>query len=480
MAQSVQAVDFSAETQNEAQRILQVQRRACFDNPYPSYEERRENLLKLEKLLVDNQEAIAEAISKDFGNRSIEESKLLELFLSIDSFRESRKHLKKWMKPQNRHTSPWFAGASNRVLPQPKGVVGVVAPWNYPLFLVMGPLASAIAAGNRCMVKMAANSRNLCELLHELVSRDFDEDTLAILPGVKGSEFTTLPFDHVIFTGSAQSGRTVMKSAAEHLTPVTLELGGKSPCIIAQDYDLDTAASRMLFAKYMNAGQTCVAPDYLFLPGDRLEAFVEAAKSIVGKRYPDIRNGQYTSIIDDSSYERLIATMEDAAAKGAQVINLTPQHEPDPQSRLLPPHLVLGVTDDMVIMQEEIFGPLLPVRTYSDIDEVLDYVNRHDRPLGLYLFTNNGQLQDRVIKNTLSGGVTINDCSFHAAQHDIPFGGVGASGMGHYHGYEGFLEFSKLRPIFKQARFAALKMLYPPYGKRFNSIYELMVKMKLP
>lgn len=479
MAQTAQITTFPVEPQNEAQRILQVQRQAYLDNPYPSYEERRDNLLKLEQILVDNQEAIAQAISSDFGNRAIEESKLLELFLSIDGFRYCRKRLKKWMKPQRRGVSIWFAGASNRVLAQPKGVVGVVAPWNYPLFLVMGPLASAMAAGNRCMVKMAANSSNICELLDKLVREKFDENTLAILPGVRGSDFTTLPFDHVIFTGSAETGRTVMKAAAENLTPVTLELGGKSPTIIADDFDLELAASRLLFTKYMNAGQTCVAPDYLYIPAVKKEAFVAAAKKIVAERYPQLDNGQFTTVIDDSSYQRLVSTMEDAQSKGATLVNLAPGYDPNAETRLLPPHLVLDPGDDCAIMQEEIFGPLLPVRTYTDIDEVLGYINRRDRPLGLYLFTNDKALSDRVVKNTISGGVSINDCSFHVAQHDIPFGGVGASGMGHYHGHEGFLEFSKMRPIFTQFRFSALPLLYPPYGKIFRMLYGLMIKLKL-
>ncbi len=479
MAQAVQIMQFPDEAQTDAQRILQKQRRAHFENPYPSLQERQENLRKLEQLLEDNQQTIAEAICKDFGNRSMEESKLLEIFQSIEGLRYARKRLKKWMKPQKRGVSIWFAGASNKVIPQPKGVVGVVVPWNYPLFLAMGPLASALAAGNRCMVKMAANSSNLCQLLHDVTREVFDEGTLAILPGVRGSEFTSLPFDHVIFTGSAETGRTVMKSAAEHLTPVTLELGGKSPTIIAEDFDIETAAARTLFAKYMNAGQTCVAPDYLYVHESQLDAFVEAAKRIVAKRYPDIHNGQFTAIIDDSSFARLTATMEDAAAKGAKLVNLTPNHEPDAEARLLPPHLVLDVTDAMNIMQEEIFGPLLPVRTYHSIDDVLAYINRHDRPLGLYLFSNDKELQDRVIKNTLSGGVSLNDCSFHVAQHDMPFGGIGASGMGHYHGREGFVEFSKLRPVFSQFRFTALPILYPPYGKVFNLMYKVMIKLKL-
>ena len=343
----------------------------------------------------------------------------------------------------------------------------------------MGPLASAMAAGNRCMVKMAANSSNLCALLHELVSAQFDEDTLAFLPGVKGSDFTTLPFDHVIFTGSAQSGRTVMKAAAENLTPVTLELGGKSPTIIAGDFDIEKAASRILFAKFMNAGQTCVAPDYLYIPEGKADAFVEAAQKIMARRYPDIRNGQFTTIIDDSSFTRLTDTMQDAAEKGARLINLSPDQGPDAATRLLPPHLVLDADDDMLIIQEEIFGPLLPVRTYRDIDEVLAYINRHDRPLGLYLFSDDKALRQRVILNTSSGGVSLNDCSLHVAQHDLPFGGIGASGMGQYHGYEGFVEFSKLRPIFSQSRFPALPLLYPPYGRIFNTLYKLMIRLKL-
>jgi coniferyl-aldehyde dehydrogenase len=358
-------------------------------------------------------------------------------------------------------------------------VVGVVAPWNYPLFLVMGPLASALAAGNRCMIKMAANSANLCALMHQLIQEKFDENTLALLPGVRGSEFTTLPFDHVIFTGSAETGRTVMKAAAENLTPVTLELGGKSPTIIADDFDVELAASRILFTKFMNAGQTCVAPDYLYIPAAKKDAFVTAAKKIMAKRYPQLDNGQFTTVIDDSSYARLIETMEDAQNKGATLVNLTPAFEPNAATRLLPPQLVLDAPDDATIMRDEIFGPLFPVRTYTDIDEVLNYINNRDRPLGLYLFSNDKQLADRVVKNTISGGVSINDCSFHVAQHDIPFGGVGASGMGHYHGREGFIEFSKMRPIFSQFRFSALPLMYPPYGKVFRILYSLMIKLKL-
>ncbi len=479
MAQTAQVTQFPTEPQNEAQRVLQVQRRAYLDNPYPSIEERRENLLRLERILVEHEQEIAEAIRADFGNRAIEESKLLEIFLSIDGIRYARKRLKKWMKPQRRGVSIWFAGAANRMLAQPKGVVGIVVPWNYPLFLAIGPLTSALAAGNRCMIKMAANSQNLCQLLHRLFSAQFEESTVAILPGVRGSDFTTLPFDHVIFTGSADTGRTVMKAAAENLTPVTLELGGKSPTILADDFDVELAASRILFTKFMNAGQTCVAPDYLFLPESKKEQFVQAARRIMAKRYPDLANGQFTTVIDAPSFARLVDTLADAERSGATVINLSPGVEPDETTRLMPPHLVLDPGDDTRIMREEIFGPFLPVRTYRDINEVLSYINHRDRPLGLYLFSDDKALQERVVRNTISGGVSINDCSFQVAQHDMPFGGIGASGMGHYHGQEGFAEFSKMRPIFTQFRFSALPLLYPPYGKVFNLVYRLMVKLKL-
>jgi coniferyl-aldehyde dehydrogenase len=301
---------------------------------------------------------------------------------------------------------------------------------------------------------------------------------VAFLPGVSASEFTSLPFDHLIFTGSPRSGRTVMKTAADNLTPVTLELGGKSPTIVAPDFDIDKAADRILYVKYMNAGQTCVAPDYLFLPEHRVEAFVEKAQKLIQTRYPRLDTVDYTSIIDAGSYTRLMDCLRDARTKGAKVVNLLPGVEPDESLRKIPPTLVLDITDDMMLMQEEIFGPLLPVKTYQDLNQAIAYVNARQRPLALYLFTNDRAIQEKVISNTMSGGVCINDCAMHVAQHDLPFGGIGNSGMGHYHGYEGFVEFSKLRPVFKQAPMPASAFLFPPYGKTFERIYRLMIKMR--
>src|SRR5262245_40313810 len=466
------------ETENEAQRVFKLQRDAYLRHPYPTYEERLENLTKLERLLVDNAKEIAEAISADFGHRAFEESMMAELFTSVDGIRDAKKKLKKWMKPQKRHVSVLFATGSNKVIPQPKGVVGVVAPWNYPLFLTAGPLTSILAAGNRAMVKMATNSQNLCRLLAEKARAVFPEDTLAILPGVRAQDFSTLPYDHIIFTGSADAGRTVMRSAAENLTPVTLELGGKSPTVVCEDFDVDEAASRILYFKYFNAGQTCLAPDYVMVPESKRDAFVAAAKRIVPERYPDTNEQSYTSVIDEKSYRRLRATLDDARQKGAQVVPLVPNAAFNDQLRKIPPHLVVDPTDEMRIMQEEIFGPLLPVKTYRTLDDVVAYVNAKDRPLGFYICTNDAATEETLLYSTISGGVTVNACMLHAAQHDLPFGGVGASGIGHYHGYDGFLEFSKLRPVFRSPRLWTFGQFYPPYTAKHRRVLDFLIKYK--
>jgi len=382
------------------------------------------------------------------------------------------------MAPQRRHVSVLFATGSNRVIPMPKGVVGIVAPWNYPLFLTISPLTSILAAGNRAMIKMASNSQHLARLLAEKLREVFSEDQVAVLPGVRAQDFSTLPFDHLIFTGSADAGRTVMRAAAENLTPVTLELGGKSPTIVCDDFDADEAASRILYAKYLNAGQTCLAPDYVMVPEAKRDAFVAAARRIMPERYPDIGSQQYTSVIDDKSYNRLRATLDDARAKGAEIVPLIPSAMFDDRLRKFPPHLILNVTDDMLVMQNEIFGPLLPVKTYRDLDEVIAYVNAKDRPLGFYVFTNSKYAEDKLLYSTISGGVTINNCMLHVAQHDMPFGGIGASGMGQYHGHEGFLEFSKLRPVFKGPKLGILKLFYPPYTQKHRKILDMLIKHK--
>ena len=477
MAQTAQLRKID-QAENEAQRVFALQREAYFAHPYPTVDERKDHLRKLDKVLTENAHAIAEAINADFGHRAVEETLMAEVFGTVDGIRHAIKHVGKWMKPQKRAVSITFAGGSNTVIPQPKGVVGIVSPWNYPLFLTAGPLTSVLAAGNRAMIKMASTSQNLARLLDEKFSAVFPEDVVKILPGVRAQDFSTLPFDHLIFTGSADAGRTVMRSAAENLTPVTLELGGKSPTIVCDDFDVEEAASRILYAKFLNAGQTCLAPDYLLISEAKRDAFVEAAKKIVAARYPDINQQSYTSVIDEKSYRRLRNTLEDARQKGATLVSLVPGATFNDELRKIPPHLVLDVKDSMTIMQEEIFGPLFPVKTYRTLDEALAYVNSKDRPLGFYLFTNDGKIQEDVLYRTISGGVTINNCVMHVAQHDMPFGGIGASGMGHYHGYEGFLEFTKLRPVFRNPRFSLLSMLYPPYTNRTRQLLDLFIKYK--
>lgn len=469
----------SHEKHGVAGKIFNRQRAAYLEKPYLSLNERLDVLRKLEQLLVDNQDKIASAISEDFGNRSYHETRILEIFPSVSGLRHTRRKLKKWMKIQSRHVAVTFWGGRNRVIPQPKGVVGIIAPWNYPLFLVISPLTSALAAGNRCMIKMAANSQRLCNLFHQLFSEAFDEDLVAVLPEVSSSDFTPLPFDHLIFTGSPASGRTVMKTAAGNLTPVTLELGGKSPTIVCEDFDIRQAAKRILYGKFINSGQTCIAPDYLFLPEQVVNDFVEMSKKIMPRRYGEIESVDYTSIIDAKSYSRLMAVLDDARSKGATLVNLIPDCESDEGLRKIQPMIALNVTEDMELMQREIFGPILPIKTYKNTDECVEYINAHERPLALYLFTKDRTLQEKIFMNTMSGGVCVNDFAMHVAQHDMPFGGVGNSGMGQYHGYEGFLEFSKLRPIFIQAaRPLSASLLYPPYGKIFKMMYNLLIKIR--
>lgn len=475
MAQTAQLRQIDV-VENEAQRIFKLQREAYLRDPYPSLEERKARLTALERILLDNTDAIVDAIQKDFGHRCAEESKILEIFPTIDGIRDTRKRLRKWIKPQKRHVSVLFATGKNRVLPQPKGVVGIVSPWNYPLFLALSPLTSALAAGNRAMIKMASSSQNLARLLADKFSEVYDEDTVAILPGVRANDFSTLPYDHICFTGSANVGRTVMRAAADNLTPVTLELGGKSPTIICDDFDVEEAASRIMYVKCVNAGQTCLAPDYLFIPTSKRDQFVEAAKKIVPQRYPDTNDPSFTSIIDEKSYRRLRMNLEDAEAKGATIVPLVPDSSFNDVMRKFPPHLVLDVTDDMMVMQEEIFGPIYPIKTYDDLDEVISYITHRDRPLGFYVFSNDRAKQDKLVYSTISGGVTINHCLMHVAQHDMPFGGTGASGIGHYHGYEGFVEFSKMRPIHVNPWFSLIHMFYPPYTGRQEQMIDLTMK----
>ena len=368
-----------------------------------------------------------------------------------------------------------YPGARNRLIPQPIGVVGVIVPWNYPIFLSFGPLTGALAAGNRAMVKMSENSQALVELLAGISPKYLPEDKLAFFAdgGGRGPAFSSLPFDYLFFTGSGTTGRAVMANAARNLTPVTLELGGKSPAIVAPDYPIATAAERILWAKTFNAGQTCVAVDYAFVPRGSEYDFVNHCRTLFARRYPDINGPDFTSIIDQRSYDRLTAALDDARAKGARLVNLAEGQTPDKSKRRLAPHIVLNVTPEMELMRREIFGPILPVLTYSDLQEVVDAINSRDRPLALYPFVRNAATRRFLIANTRSGGVSVIDAILHVVQHDLPFGGVGPSGIGHYHGREGFEDFLQAQAGVRgrldfggaDLHAAALYALFPPHHR---------------
>ena len=462
-------------------QCLELQRAAHRANPYPDLEQRKGDLAALHRFLKEHEAAIIKAIDADFGVRPATETRLIELFPVRQGIRDTIGHIAKWMRPRRRSVDHLvFPGASNRVVPQPLGVVGVMVPWNFPIFLSFGPLVDIVAAGNRAMVKMSDRSTHLARLLIEVFPRYLPIEKVAFFEDLgRGPDFSKLPFDHMIFTGSGGVGRAVMASAAANLCPVTLELGGKAPAVVAPDFPIATAAERILWAKCMNAGQVCVNVDYLFLPEASIDAFVAHSKRLVAERFPDLNGPDYTTIIDQPAFDRLNATLEDAKARGATVINLAPDQHPDTHRRKIAPHIVLGVTDEMTIMKEEIFGPLLPIKPYCEPEEVIAYVNAHDRPLAFYPFTNDKRLAERYITQIISGSVGVNEAIVQAGQHDLPFGGVGASGMGHYHGYEGFLTFSKLRPVFRQARFSSIQAaLQPPYGKLAKFALDWMFKLR--
>ncbi len=469
-------------TNTKLTKLLRRQREACLADPVPDLEQRKKDLLALKSMLTDNQEVIIDAINADYGNRSRHETLLAEFIMVIDGLNFAAKHLKKWMRTQRREIEfTLYPGARNRVIPQPLGVVGVIVPWNFPIQLTFAPLTYIFAAGNRAMVKMSENSRHLSRLLIKLVAAYFPPDKLCFFEetGGVGIQFSQLPFDHLFFTGSGATGKAVMASAAKNLTPVTLELGGKSPAVIAPDYPIKKAVERIMSAKIFNAGQVCVNVDYVFVPEDRIDEFVKTSRDWVSKHCPDINSPDYTSIIDQRSYDRLEATLEDARVHGATLVNLAEGQESIPGMRKMAPYLVLNASSKMILLQREIFGPILPVMPYRDQQQVSEYINARECPLAFYPFTNDKKLQSYYLDHVMSGGVCVNDALIHPVQHDLPFGGVGASGMGHYHGYEGFATFSKLRPVFYQAGFSALKYLAPPYGKRVNMILNMILKRKL-
>jgi coniferyl-aldehyde dehydrogenase len=446
--------------------------------PAPVPAERLDRLARLRAAISDNETRFERAISADFGHRSATETLIAETMLVLGEIKHAARHLKKWMAPQRVSTALQFVPARNRLIPQPLGVVGIIAPWNYPLQLTLAPAVGALAAGNRVMIKPSELVPRFSALLKEVISAKFDP-TEVIVIGIEddiSQAFAALPFDHLIFTGSTRVGRLVAEAAGRNLTPVTLELGGKSPAIVDRSADIEEASQRIAYAKLLNAGQTCIAPDYALVPETSVQDFADRVRGHMRRMFgTDPDNKDYTSIVSDKHYARLESLVADAAAKGAQILQAAKPDDPAWKSkRKFPPTIVVGATPDMTIMQEEIFGPLLPVVGYSDAAQPIAYINKHDRPLALYWFGKDEAARDEVLSRTVSGGVTVNDCLFHFTQINQPMGGVGASGTGAYHGEWGFRTLSKLKPVFYRSPFNRLADLYPPYGAKIARLEKLL------
>ncbi len=434
---------------------------------------RKDRLKRAAAMIRDHADRFCDALSEDFGHRSREQSMITDIGGSIGPIDHALKNLDKWAKPEKRGVQfPLnLLGAKAWVEYQPKGVIGVIAPWNFPVNLVMSPLAGVFAAGNRAMVKTSEYTPVTAALFEEIVGRYFDPTELAFVSGGPevGKAFAELPFDHLLFTGATGIGRHILHAAADNLTPVTLELGGKSPVIVGKGADVKQVSERVAVGKMLNAGQICLAPDYVLVPSDQEGAVVEGLKTAASAMYPTLlSNPDYTSVVNDRHYQRLNEWIEDARAKGATVEVVNPANEDfaSTNSRKMPLHIVRDVTDDMTLMQEEIFGPVLPVRRYDGIESAIAEVNRRDRPLGLYYFGGDEGERRRVMDRTISGGVTLDDVIFHVSMEDLPFGGVGPSGMGSYHGMDGFRTFSHAKAVYKQSKLDVAKIagLKPPYG----------------
>lgn len=472
--------------QTETLGISEV--RAAFDrlkaayrrDPVPSYAARRAALARLKALTKENADAIAEAVSEDFGHRSAHDTKIAELFPIVQLTGYIEKNLKRWMRPERRPMPATFLPASAEIIRQPLGVVGIVAPWNYPYNLTAGPLATALAAGNRVLIKPSELTPKTSALMANLFSEAFGPDLVAVVQGGPevAVEFTSLPFDHLLFTGSTNLGRHVMRAAAENLTPITLELGGKSPVIVHPDYPVEKAANRIVFGKMINAGQTCIAPDYILVERSKRDALVEAIEREIPARYPSLENNpDYTAIVNERHRERVLGLIKDAEQKGAKKIEINPADERfGDRPGKLPPTLLLDVNDEMKVMQEEIFGPLLPIVSVESIEEAIEFVNDRPRPLALYYFDSDRRRADEVLARTVSGGAVVNDCLLHFAVDTLPFGGVGPSGLGAYHGKEGFDTFSHKKSVVRQARLNATGLLAPPYGERVDRMLRLFLR----
>jgi coniferyl-aldehyde dehydrogenase len=451
--------------------IFQIMQRASRSSIDVDYATRKDRLDRLAKMLVENDDAMVAAIDADFGCRVAAETRILEIIPLMNALRHTRSHLRKWMRPERRAISYMFKPSSGRVVPQPLGIVGIVSPWNYPLYLAISPLIDALAAGNRALIKPSELGPKFSDLLQELIARTFAPDEVSVITG--GVEiaqaFTKLPFDHLFFTGSTAVGRHVAMAAAENLTPVTLELGGKSPAIIAPDADLAKAADSIAFGKCINAGQTCVAPDHIWVPRDQLESFTQAMVDCVRKRCPDLSTG-YTSIISQNHYDRQVELI-DALPATSRIETIG---QDDPTRRIFAPRLVIDPPKDSRVMQEEIFGPILPILSYDNLDVLLENLAHQDRPLALYCFAPDREKAEEIVNRTISGGMTVNGTLLHLGQDNLPFGGVGSSGIGAYHGHEGFKRFSHMKSVFRVGFLNVFEKMGPPWGGLAKMAYKVM------
>ncbi len=444
--------------------------------PIVDWTTRVEQLDNLEALLRDTQDELAKAISVDFGYRSPSETQFAELFPSFTGISHAKKNGKSWMKTRRAPISALYLPAHNEIQPQPLGVVGIMVPWNYPLYLAIGPMIDALTAGNRVMVKMSEAAPNFAEAFAKAVAHYFSPDMVSVVLGEVdiAEAFSKLPFDHLLYTGSTEVGKKIMAAAAPNLTPVTLELGGKSPVIILDDVNLESAVNRVMMGKTINAGQTCIAPDYVLIQRPHHQRFIELATTWMQEHYPDIANNpDYSYIINKEQFNRVQSYVE---VLPTDSVHKTTDIDANNETRLMPPVIVTEPSLDSKVMQNEIFAPVLPLIHYETLDDAIDFVNARPRPLALYIFGNDDRSIEQVRTHTVSGGVCINEVIIHVAQHDLPFGGVGHSGMGSYHGKAGFERLSHMKPVFVQAKLNGLNLFLPPYDKLFKRAMGMFLK----
>ena len=470
----------SNETIQNMHRVLELQKNLNIKEGAPSLELRSDRLDRVVSMVTKYKSEIISALQDDFGNRDPVMSAATEVDSVIGPMMHAKKNLKKWMKTEKRKaaiaplgSALSLLGAKAEIRYQPKGVVGAISPWNFPLNLALAPLAGILSAGNRVMLKPSELTPASSDLTKLMIEEYFDESEIGVFIGDPevGAAFSGLAFDHLIFTGGTAIAKHVMKAASENLVPLTLELGGKSPVVVGKSSKIKETATRVMQGKTMNAGQICLAPDYALVPEESVDEFVQATVDVTSEMYPDMKdNDDFTSIINQRHYDRIQGYISDAKEKGAEVVEINPSNEDFSQQphHKIPPTIILNPTEDMQVMQEEIFGPVLPVKTYRDVSETVDYINSKDRPLGLYYFGEDTKEKDFVLDNTTSGGVTVNDVISHITMEDLPFGGVGPSGMGSYHGYDGFKEFSHAKSVYKQSWLNLNKVagLVPPYKKK--------------